>query len=183
MKFVAGLFLLLLLSGFAFAEEIVRDEKWQQNFRKWQQLPPERKNQLKEKFSELQKMTPEQRKEFFNKAQRFGNLPAEKKKNLRQKLELLQSLTPEQRKTIWKFLRFYKQLPFHKKRMFNQRLVRLRALPPEQRELELQRSPIWPELNEAQRDAMRKFLLIDESRQILKDPKGRRRPFKSKRIL
>ena len=181
--FVAGFLLLVLFSGFSFGEEIVRDQKWQENFRKWQQLPEERKKQLKQKFDQLQKMTPEQRKEFFENAQRFGNLPAQKKENLRKKFEFLQSLSPEQRQAILKFLRFYQKLPFHKKRMFNRRLLRLRTLSPEQQELQLQRSPIWPKLNESQRKAMRKFLLSDESRQILKGPLGRRRPFKSKRTL
>lgn len=180
---VAGFLLIVLFSAFSFAEEIVRDQKWQENYRKWQQLPQERKNQLKEKFDQLQKMTPEQRKEFFQNAKRFGNLPAEKKENLRKKFEFLQSLSPEQRQTIWKFVRFYKQLPVHKKRLFHRRLLRLRTLPPEQQELALQRSPIWPKLNEAQRDAMRKFLLSNESSQILKRPLGKRRPLKSKRIL
>ncbi|MCI0413234.1 DUF3106 domain-containing protein [bacterium] len=158
MKFVAGLLLVCLLSGFVFAEEVVRDEKWQSNFKKWQKLPQERKDQLKRSFSELQKMTPEQRKEFFQMAKRFHNLPAERKENLRKKFEFLQSLSREQREAIRKFVRFYHRLPFRKKRMFNQRLLRMRNLPPEQRELELQKSPIWPRLNEAQRDALREFL-------------------------
>ncbi len=157
MKLMAVLFLFVSISITVDAQT-VSDQPFKENLKRWQQFSPEKKQKLKQKFEELQSMSPAERQNFLENAKRFQDLPYDQKEKIRKRFELLQSLTPEQRQTIRKFVQRYRSMPHLRKEAFHHKLRRLRMMTPEQREYHLERSPFWPRLNDSQKDAIRKFL-------------------------
>jgi len=162
----------------SYAQDQTQDQKWQENYKKWQQLPEAKKQELRRKFAELRSMTPEERKEFENNAQNFRNLPEKQKEKLQKRLQFIESLSEEQRMAFRKVIRLFHTLPLQRKSMLRRRVIMLRAMPPERRERFLSHSPVWNRMTEEQRETMRKFLFSDEAPVLY-----RRRPFRLRRIL
>jgi Protein of unknown function (DUF3106) len=147
-----------LVASLLFAQEVIRDERWRENYRRWQTLPEERKQQLRDRFAELRTMTPDERKQFAKNAEIFRQLPAQDKERLHKRLEFLRNLSENQRASFRKLARFYRTLPMQRKSILKRRFLLLRAMPPLRRELLLRRLHFWSRMTDPQRERLRNFL-------------------------
>ena len=162
MKRLTVLMLLLILL-FPVMIHAQTGEKWEENYRRWQKLPPERKEELRLRFQQLKSMSPEQRQAFFARLAWFQNLPQERKEEMREKFQFFRGLPPEQQQSIRKFVGRWQQAPVLEREMMKRRIQRLRGMPPEQREQTLRDSRIWMRLNDQQRQGLRQFLFSEHS--------------------
>lgn len=133
--------------------------QWQENFRRWQELSPERREELKHRFEQLKSMSADQRRRFLEMAQRFRSLAPLERDKLRKRFELYRSLPPEHQEIIRKFVKRWVVMPPLQRQVMRNRIERLRAMSYEERERVLrEHTPAWKRLNEVQRQSLRRFL-------------------------
>lgn len=121
-----GLLALLLVAALAGGPETVWAKRYQEGSGgrnrveegairadrgRWQQMSPEQRKELKQRYRQFQQLPPEEQQKLRQRYERFRELSPEKKQRMLERHKRLQQLTPQQRQELHREWQRIKQLP------------------------------------------------------------------------
>jgi hypothetical protein len=104
----------------------------QEALQRWQQLPPEEKERLRERYREYQQLPPEQQQRLRQNLERFRKMDPQQQTQLLERFRRWQQFSPERRENLRRMFRQYQQLDPEQQHQLRQDLKKLRELSPEE---------------------------------------------------
>lgn len=90
---------------YAYREDNVSEDNRQRNYRRWEGLPPEEKDQLRNRMNQYKQLTPEDRQQYRQKYEQWKNLPPEDRRQVQQSIKGWNDLSPEEKEAVRRRLR------------------------------------------------------------------------------
>lgn len=134
-----GLLALLLMAGLAWGQNpawakryqkdpasdtVIEESRRTNGGKRWQELSPEQRKKLKQRYRQFQKLPPEEQQKLRQRYERFRDLSPEKKQRMLERHRRLQQLTPQQRERLQQDWQRIQKLPPEERRQLRKELRR-----------------------------------------------------------
>lgn len=103
-----------------------------ERYRRFRELPEEERARIRERLSQWKNLSPEEKKRLFERKEGHGKMSPERRQRIGRRWGTWQSMTPEERASVRRALAVLKALP-------PEELQRLKSLPPDARRQALER--------------------------------------------